>query len=130
MGMLEFDRQGVQQFAIGRMAFGVAGLLTPRIFGRVWIGSDARSSRVALITRAFAIRDFALGLGTYLAVQKKAPVRGWIEAGLLCDAGDVLTTLTGPLPAARKVAIGVAAATGVGAGLLALQHLEELAPGQ
>src|SRR5690349_6161388 len=103
MGMLEFDRDGVQNFALGRMAFGVGGFVAPRLFGRVWIGREAGSSRVAVITRAFAIRDFALGLGTYLAIQKDAPVRGWIEAGLLCDAGDVVGNLAGSLPAVRKI---------------------------
>ena len=29
-----------QQLAIGRMAFGVVGFLTPRLLGRVWIGSE------------------------------------------------------------------------------------------
>jgi hypothetical protein len=128
MGFMEFDREGLQQFAIGRMAFGVAGFAAPRTFGRMWVGRDAGSPRVAMITRAFAIRDFALGLGVYLAAQRRAPVRGWIEAGLLCDTGDVLGTMLGPVPAARKVALVGAAAMGVVGGVLALQHVEELTP--
>ena len=128
MAKLEFDRDGVQTFAVGRMAFGVGGFLAPRLFGRLWIGRDAGSPRVGVITRAFAIRDFALGLGTYLAVQKDAPVRGWLEAGLLCDLGDVVANLAGSLPAVRKFGVAAMSAAGVAAGALALQHLEELTP--
>ena len=127
MGFMEFDREGLQQLAMGRMAFGVAGLVAPRTFGRIWVGKDAGSPRVAMITRAFAIRDFALGLGTYLAAQKRAPVRGWIEAGLLCDAADVLGTALGPVPMARKVSITGAALMGVAGGAMALRQVEELA---
>src|SRR5260370_34729642 len=94
MGFMEFDREGLQQFAIGRMAFGVAGFAAPRTFGRMWVGRDAGSPRVAMITRAFAIRDFALGLGVYLAAQRRAPGRGRVEAGGLFGPGGVL----GPIP--------------------------------
>ena len=128
MGMLEFDRDSVQTLALGRMAFGVGGFLAPKLFGRAWIGSEGRSGRVAVVTRAFGIRDFALGLGTYLAVQKEAPVRGWIEAGLLCDAGDVVANLISSLPALRKIGIVAMSGAAVAAGVLALQNLEDLKP--
>lgn len=128
MARLEFDRDGVQTLALGRMAFGVGAFLAPRLFGRMWIGREAGSGRVAVITRAFGIRDFALGLGTYLAVQKDAPVRGWLEAGLLCDAGDVVGNLVGSLPVVRKVGIVAMSGAAVAAGALALQRLEELTP--
>jgi len=113
-----------KQLAIGRMAVGVIGFVMPKTFGRVWVGSDAASPRIAMITRAFAVRDFALGLGAYLAVERDTPVRGWLEAGLLSDAADVLSTFRGPVPVARKLALAGAAMTGVAAGALALQNLE------
>jgi hypothetical protein len=103
------------------MAVGLAGFVAPRTFGRLWIGRDGGSRHVAMVTRAFAARDFTLGLGTYLAVQKDAPVRGWLEAGLLSDSLDVLATLRGPLPLLRKLSIAGAALVGVAGGVLALQ---------
>ncbi len=128
MGLTDTGRTAAAQLAIGRMAVGVAGFVAPRTFGRVWIGSDAGSSRVAMITRAFAIRDLALGLGAYLAIQKDAPLRGWIEAGLLSDSADVLTSLRGPVPLARKLVLAGASLAGVVGGFVALQNAE--APGQ
>ena len=121
MGMVQTGRAGAAQMALGRMAVGVAGFVAPRTFGRLWIGRDAGSRHVAMVTRAFAARDFTLGLGTYLAVQKDAPVRGWLEAGLLSDSLDVLATLRGPLPLLRKLSIAGAALVGVAGGVLALQ---------
>jgi hypothetical protein len=103
------------------MAVGAAGFVAPRTFGRIWIGREGGSRHVAMVTRAFAARDLALGLGAYLAVQRDAPVRGWIEAGLLSDSLDVLATLRGPLPLLRKLATAGAALVGVAGGVLALQ---------
>ncbi|MGH8986955.1 MAG: hypothetical protein ACRDY6_24250 [Acidimicrobiia bacterium] len=121
---MENGRELAKQLAIGRMAVGVIGFVMPKTFGRVWVGNDAASARIAMITRAFAVRDFALGLGAYLAVQRETPVRGWLEAGLLSDTADVLSTFRGPVPAARKLALAAAAMTGVAGGALALQNLE------
>ena len=125
MGMIQTGRAGAAQLALGRMAVGVAGFVAPRTFGRVWIGSAGGSANVAMVTRAFAVRDFALGLGTYLAVQKDAPVRGWIEAGLLCDSLDVLATLRGPLPLVRKLVVAGGALAAVAGGVLALREDDE-----
>jgi hypothetical protein len=123
--MVQTGRAGAAQLALGRMAVGAAGFVAPRTFGRIWIGGEGGSPRVAMLTRAFAARDFALGLGAYLAVQKDAPVRGWVEAGLLSDSLDVLTTLRGPLPLFRKLTIAGAALVAVAGGILALQGDDE-----
>jgi hypothetical protein len=118
-------REVAGRLALARMAVGVTGFLMPKTFGRLWVGRDATSPHVAMITRAFAVRDFALGLGAYLAVQRDTPLRGWLEAGLLSDAADVLSTLRGPVPAGRKLMTIAAAMVGVSGGALALQSLEE-----
>jgi hypothetical protein len=128
MSVIEANENRVKRLAIARMAVGLTGFLAPKTVGRIWIGPDAASSRIAMITRAFAIRDFALGLGAYLAVQNQAPVRGWIEAGLLSDLSDILSTLGGPVPALRKLALVGAATVAVAVGTGALQDLEGSAP--
>lgn len=122
MNLIQTGREGAAQLALGRMAVGAAGFIAPRTFGRLWVGGDARTRQVAMITRAFAIRDFALGLGAYLSVQRDAPVRGWIEAGLLSDSADVLATLRGPMPWLRKLPLAGAALVGVAGGVLALRE--------
>jgi hypothetical protein len=118
----------VTRLAIARMAVGVAGFLAPKRVGRAWIGGEGASPLVAVVTRAFAVRDFALGLGAYLAVQRGAPVRGWVEAGVLSDAADVLATLRSPVPLARRLLIAATALSAVAGGALALQSLEEPSP--
>jgi hypothetical protein len=104
VSLVATGRPAAAQLAIGRMAVGVAGFMAPRTFGRIWIGEDARSPRIAMITRAFAIRDFALGLGAYLAIQKDAP-RGRVSL-------------------VRKLALAGASLAGVAGGVLALQDTE------
>ncbi|MGH2872295.1 MAG: hypothetical protein ACRDL5_07505 [Solirubrobacteraceae bacterium] len=38
-------------------------------------------------------RDLMLGLGTVIALDRGAPVRGWIEASAFSDAGDFVSSL-------------------------------------
>jgi hypothetical protein len=81
--------------ARGRIAFGAGFLLAPGPTGRGWIGDDATSPAVKVLTRALGIRDLALGLGVVIAIDRGAPVRGWLEAGAVSDAVDLLATLRG-----------------------------------
>jgi hypothetical protein len=124
--MIRTGREGAAQLALGRMAVGVVGFVAPKTFGRLWVGADGATSSVAIVTRAFAIRDFALGLGAYLAVQRDAPVRGWVEAGLVSDSADVLATLRGGVPIWRKLGIVSLALTGVAGGVLSMLELDNL----
>jgi hypothetical protein len=90
---------------------------------------------VKVLARAFGARDLAIGLGVVIALDRGAPVRGWIEAGALSDGVDTLATLFagGSIhPAIRWPAFAVGAsslATGV---QLApeFQHAPEPIPGQ
>ena len=61
--------------------------------GRTWIADDARRRPVKVLARAFGARDLALGLGVVIALDRGAPVRGWIEAGALSDAIDTCASL-------------------------------------
>jgi hypothetical protein len=79
--------------ARGRMLVGAAFVLAPGLAGRLWIGRDAARRPVTVLARAFGVRDLALGLGVVIALDRGAPVRGWIEGGVLSDAVDVAATL-------------------------------------
>ena len=46
-----------------------------------------------VLARAFGARDLAIGLGIVIALDRGAPVRGWIEAGALSDAIDTAASL-------------------------------------
>jgi hypothetical protein len=79
--------------ARGRQLVGAAFVLAPGLAGRAWIGSDAGRRPVKVLARAFGVRDLALGLGVAIALDRGAPVRGWIEAGALSDAVDTAASL-------------------------------------
>jgi hypothetical protein len=85
-------RQAALALARGRIAFGAAFLVTPGLLGRLWIGDDAKRGAVKLVLRALGARDLALGLGVVIALDRGAPVRGWLEAGVLSDTADFVAT--------------------------------------
>ncbi len=87
------ERRLALNHARGRMAVGAAFVLLPGLAGRMWIGSPAAERPVKVLARAFGVRDLALGLGVAIALDRGAPVRGWIEAGVLSDAIDTCASL-------------------------------------
>jgi hypothetical protein len=108
--------------ARGRMAFGVAFLLAPGVAAKGWVGDDATRRPVKVVTRALGARDLALGLGVVIALDRGAPVRGWLEASALSDGVDCVATVLGggSLPAlGRRGVILLAAASAAAAGWLA-----------
>jgi hypothetical protein len=76
---------------------------------------------VKLLARALGVRDLALGLGVVIALDRGAPVRGWLEAGALADVVDLAATLlaSDSIPeGARRAVAGVAVGSAaLGAGL-------------
>ena len=76
-----------------RIAFGIAFLVAPGLAGRGRIGREAARPGSRVFARAFGVRDLALGLGVVIALDRGAPVRGWLEASALSDAGDFLAGL-------------------------------------
>jgi hypothetical protein len=60
---------------------------------RPWLGRGMGRPTEKLLARSLGGRDIALGLGAILAMDRGAPTRGWLEAGGLADAGDLLGTL-------------------------------------
>jgi len=104
--------------ARGRIAVGISMLVAPGLSGRTWIGRAADSAATKLIIRGFGGRDLALGLGVVIALDRGAPVRGWLEGSALADVGDfVATVLAGDAipPAARKGISALAAGSAVAA---------------
>ena len=96
---------------IARTAFGAALFLAPSLLGRPWIGDDADRPGTKAALRSMGVRDAALGIGALIALERDAPVRGWLEAGVLSDAGDALGALLGwrRLPAFGRLGVLVSA---------------------
>jgi hypothetical protein len=72
----------------GRIAIGVISLLAPGLVGRAMIGPDAASGGTRLLLRVVGARDLGLGLGVLLALDRDAPVRGWLAASAVVDSID------------------------------------------
>ena len=86
-------RASARALASARVALGVTAFALPRLPARPWVGTDAARPSVGVMGRALGARDVALGLGALLALRGDGPVRGWLEAGGLADAGDVAATI-------------------------------------
>lgn len=103
--------------ARGRIAVGTAFVLAPGLAGRSWVGRDASRPSAKVLSRAFGVRDLALGLGVVIAIDRGAPVRGWLEGSALSDAVDFCATLLGGDTVPRATRPGVLA---LGAGSAAV----------
>ncbi|MEA2509194.1 MAG: hypothetical protein QOG21_1276 [Actinomycetota bacterium] len=107
------DEEIARLFGWARVSFGALAFLAPRWAAKVWTGEDISGTTAVMGLRSLGVRDAALGLGLLIALKRQSPVRGWLEAGALSDAGDALNTLMARrgLPASRSL-IGLAAAGG------------------
>ena len=77
----------------GRIAIGVVSLLAPGLVGRTMTGPDGTTGGTRLFARMVGARDLGLGLGVLLALDRGAPVRGWLEASALVDGIDAAACL-------------------------------------
>jgi hypothetical protein len=79
---------GVLCLGIGRTALGLALFARPAALPRA-VGVDRVSARrLSWAVRLFAVRDAALGAGVAYSVITRKPVRPWLAASALSDAGD------------------------------------------
>jgi hypothetical protein len=89
------EQPGAVALAIARcrMLIGVLGLLrTRRLLDRALRHPLAPSDEAVVGLRMIASRDLALGLGAELAARRgPSALRGWVEAGSLVDATDVVS---------------------------------------
>ena len=76
-----------------RVIAGFVLFLVPRLGTRTWTGEHAEDAPTSLAVRGMGVRDIAIGAGLLTAMERGAPVRGWLEAGAMVDAGDALGTL-------------------------------------
>jgi hypothetical protein len=72
----------------GRIAIGVVSLLAPGVVARTMTGRGGSEGGTRLFARMVGARDLALGLGVLVALNRGAPVRGWLEASAVVDGID------------------------------------------
>jgi hypothetical protein len=86
-------REMAVSLAGGRIAIGVVSLLAPALVGRAMTGREGSGGGTSLFVRMVGARDFGLGLGMLIALDRGAPVRGWLEASALVDGIDMAACL-------------------------------------
>jgi len=99
--------------ARGRIAIGVVSLLAPGVVGRTMTGPDGSEGATRLFARMVGARDLGLGLGVLVALDRNAPVRGWLEASAVVDGIDAAACLLARQHIRTRVfpgAVGLAAA--------------------
>lgn len=79
--------------ARGRIAIGAVSLLAPGLVARTMTGREGSGDGTILFARMVGARDFGLGLGVLIALDRGAPVRGWLEASALVDGIDFAACL-------------------------------------
>jgi len=91
-----------------RLGIGAIGLLAPgRVAWRLFLQGRRIDETTALVLRAAAARDLALGLGAVAASRRgPGPLRGWVLASALADCCDALAiaTIKSASPAVRASA--------------------------
>jgi len=107
-------RATAKAIAVGRITLGTTYSLAPGLALRLWPGRGSDGDAAArFLARSTGIRDLAIGMGTLFALQKDAPVRGWLEAAMLADAGDAVAVVLGVRSLPRwRAALAFTAATG------------------
>ena len=82
-----------QALGLVRVVVGAVMFLAPRRAARSWTGEHDEGVTSNLAMRGLGARELAIGIGTLAAIERGAPVRGWIEAGVLSDSADAAGTL-------------------------------------
>jgi hypothetical protein len=76
-----------------RIVTGAVLFFLPGFAARAWTGEQTTDATTDLAMKGMGARDIALGVGLVTALEKGAPVRGWLEGSALADAGDAVGTL-------------------------------------
>ena len=79
----------VAALGIGTLIFGVAPVLAPRQFARLF-GFPAPDLAVASMIRSLGVRDVVMGLGLWSAAAHHGKFAPWLLARTLTDGGDAL----------------------------------------
>ncbi len=119
-------RQNLRLIAAGRIAIGIAMLLTPRRTAGGWLGDGTMSGRVSLLARAFGAREVAIGAGTLRALSSGEPARPWVIAGIVSDGLDAVASLAAApqIGFGRALVNGAVASSATAAGIAALEHVD------
>jgi hypothetical protein len=84
----------LRMMGLVRVVAGASLIVLPRLSIRFWMGADeTESASLRTAVRALGARDLAIGMGQLTALDTGAPVRPWVEAAVLSDAGDAVNSM-------------------------------------
>jgi hypothetical protein len=95
-----------------RIALGAAAVLAPGLASRLMFGRGGSRPETRLLARMVGGRDIALGLGVVIALDRGAPVRGWLEGSALADSVDMVSCLLARDEMPRTTRIGAVVSAG------------------
>lgn len=119
--------QQVRFFAMTRIGVGASFVLAPGLSLRSWVGREGDTPAGRMAARMVGGRDIALGVGLLMAARHGAPVRGWLEAGAVCDATDFVANMLGVRHVPNKARVVGAGLSAVGAVVFARRLIPEVA---
>jgi len=109
--------EAARALAAGRIVFGVAALVAPRLSAAAWVGPVGLWKSTTPLTRALGARDVLLGMMALHTLDRPEVARRWQLSLAACDAVDGLSTLAvrdklsrRSVAAVSVVAFGAAAA--------------------
>ncbi len=86
-------RQLARGIALGRVAFGIAMLLSPKRVARGWVGAaHAERPAVQALMRSIGIRDLVVGMIALHTIDHPEVGPRWQATGAAIDAVDLLAT--------------------------------------
>jgi hypothetical protein len=118
--------------ARARIAIGLAAVVSPRLATRAMSARGTPYGIGPALARMLGARDVALGLGTVIALDRGAPVRGWLEGSALADAADCIACLLARRdlsPLAVRASAGLGGASAL-AGVFLARRLDPPPPAQ
>lgn len=110
----------------GRIGIGLAAVVAPSFVGRQWIGRSGTQPDTQVMTRAFGIRDVALGVATLGAMRSAGTdgvgFRVLMGVGVVVDAVDLASAAAAgdEIPSAGQTMAIAGSAALTGAAVLGL----------
>jgi hypothetical protein len=120
-------RAAARALATGRIAFGVALLLAPKLLARRWLGELAERPAVLALVRSIGIRDLVMGAIALHTIDHPDVGPRWQATCAVVDTTDLLATLTArsDLPAAGAVNTALVAGGAAAAGFYCSRALKQ-----
>jgi hypothetical protein len=79
--------------ALGRLALGAGLMATPGAVAGGWVGGVADRQEGQTLAIGLGARDVAIAAGALRALAAGHGAGGWVRAGMLADAADLVATL-------------------------------------